>query len=97
MPNSPSAPACHGTVVALDADEMLVGAAYARLVSLIDWLLVAPFDRDAYGAVQTYLDRDAWEAADAFDRIAGRDVDSLRQRIAAIENTLGDRTGRVNS
>ncbi|MFI0448061.1 hypothetical protein [Actinomadura sp. 6N118] len=69
----------------LDGDEAAVGVAYARLIPIVDRLIIAPFDRAAYRAMATYLESEAWKAADAFDRLALRGEDVLAQRVTEIE------------
>ncbi|GAA4898824.1 hypothetical protein [Streptomonospora salina] len=53
----------------LTPDERIVGAAYARMIPLIEGLQRNPISRHLYAEVANYLDCEAWEAADAFERL----------------------------
>lgn len=74
-----------GGAVLLDADEMAIGRAYARLTPIVDRLIDAPFDRAAYSDMQTYLDCEAWPAVAAFERITARSEDALTSRLQQIQ------------
>jgi hypothetical protein len=74
-----------GGAVLLDADEMAVGRAFARLTPIVDRLIDAPFDRAAYSDMQTYLDGEAWPAVAAFERITARGEHALATRVQQIQ------------
>lgn len=82
-----------GSAIVLDPDEMTVGNAYARLMPIIDRLIDRPFDRAGYAAMASYLDGEAQQAADAFERLVTRGETALARRASEIETGL-ERQGR---
>ncbi|WP_046472317.1 hypothetical protein [Allosalinactinospora lopnorensis] len=75
----------------LTDDERTVGAAYARLVSLCEALMASPFSRHLYQELRDYLDVQAWQAADAFERIQQLGAAHVEARLRALEpDSLGE-------
>lgn len=81
-----------GGACVLTADEATVGLAYTRLVPLLERLVEQPFSRHLYQELREYLEGDAWEAAQAFERLRELGADHLTARLAVLEGaTAGGR------
>lgn len=78
----------------LTEDEKVLGAAYLRLVPLLERLGEHPFDRHLYAELRDYLDGQAWLAADAFERLCDRGARYLSARLRVVETGLGEGEAR---
>jgi hypothetical protein len=74
----------------LTLDERAAGAAHARVVTLCEALMASPFNRRLNQELRDYLDGEAWEGIEAFERLLELGPDHLTKRLDELAPDLSD-------